>query len=399
MDPLVVSVGIGNDQRLRKPFGDVSNISACQSKKRGSSSQQEYTTNEFQTKKTAIKPSPPSLPKQEKTPSSKTSIRFTSSDLLSPWGSDDEDTHETPSNKPEIQATPHTVPTSTLTINKLQWNFDAQLPDHLQRREADHYPLPDYLQWHPSLRPMMRTQLFDWLMEVGEEYKLTKMTVYIAFYVIDKFLSKVSPVPINRLQLLGATALLIASKLEEVTSICVGDLVFLCEDCYPRHEFHQMERLIAQKLEWKLLPVTPCMWLKIYLYKHYNPSWSDEDAINTTAFPQQEFVRMMEIIDYVLLDYQSIFYPPSHIATAVLYLQWGQVSRANIEEITGLNFAQVEKCVNWMKPFQLIPPLDLLQNPPEFHSNSDYHELQYRNPDIMKHIQTLLDGGDNNNRS
>ena len=61
----------------------------------------------------------------------------------------------------------------------------------------------------------MRGILIDWLVEVAEEYRLEAETLYLAVNYIDRFLSFV-PVNRSKLQLVGVTCMLIASKYEEI---------------------------------------------------------------------------------------------------------------------------------------------------------------------------------------
>ena len=66
-----------------------------------------------------------------------------------------------------------------------------------------------------DINPMMRSILLDWLVEVGMEYRLTSDTLFLSAAYIDRFLSLVD-VKRNRLQLVGVTAMLVASKYEEI---------------------------------------------------------------------------------------------------------------------------------------------------------------------------------------
>ena len=56
----------------------------------------------------------------------------------------------------------------------------------------------------------MRSILVDWIVEVIEEYSMSKYTLHLSVHIIDKFLSKME-VSRDRLQLLGTAATYIAS--------------------------------------------------------------------------------------------------------------------------------------------------------------------------------------------
>lgn len=62
----------------------------------------------------------------------------------------------------------------------------------------------------PDITNSMRAILVDWLVEVGEEYKLQNETLYLAVNYIDRFLSSMSVLR-GKLQLVGTAAMLLAS--------------------------------------------------------------------------------------------------------------------------------------------------------------------------------------------
>ncbi len=72
----------------------------------------------------------------------------------------------------------------------------------------------------------MRTMLLDWISEVCEEFRQKRETLHLATFYIDKFLSKTQNYPLGKLQLIGAAALLVASKMEEILTPRLRDLVF-----------------------------------------------------------------------------------------------------------------------------------------------------------------------------
>ncbi len=59
----------------------------------------------------------------------------------------------------------------------------------------------------------MRAILVDWIIEVHLKFKLLPETLFITINLIDRYLSLVS-IKRNNLQLVGVTAMFIASKYE-----------------------------------------------------------------------------------------------------------------------------------------------------------------------------------------
>lgn len=86
--------------------------------------------------------------------------------------------------------------------------------DYLRQRETLFLPDRNYLtKLQPDLTEGMREILMDWLVGVCEEAKVCLETLLLAKNYIDRYLSR-EQIRRGNLQLLGITALLVASKLE-----------------------------------------------------------------------------------------------------------------------------------------------------------------------------------------
>ena len=73
-------------------------------------------------------------------------------------------------------------------------------------------PKPGYMSKQPDITNWMRIILIDWLVEVGEEYKLSAETIFLAVNYLDRFLSSMSVLR-GKLQLVGTAAILLAAYL------------------------------------------------------------------------------------------------------------------------------------------------------------------------------------------
>ena len=62
----------------------------------------------------------------------------------------------------------------------------------------------------PDITDSMRSILVDWLIEVAEEYKLHRETLFLSVSYIDRFLSQMSVLR-GKLQLVGAACMFTAS--------------------------------------------------------------------------------------------------------------------------------------------------------------------------------------------
>lgn len=84
------------------------------------------------------------------------------------------------------------------------------LKNHTFLHQVRHRPKAHYMRKQPDITEGMRAILVDWLVEVGEEYKLRTETLYLAVNFLDRFLSCMSVLR-GKLQLVGTAAILLAS--------------------------------------------------------------------------------------------------------------------------------------------------------------------------------------------
>lgn len=90
-------------------------------------------------------------------------------------------------------------------------------------------PDPLYIQRQNELDWGMRSTLVSWLLQVHSQFKLLPETLYLTVNLIDRTLS-LKLISLSKLQLVGITALLIASKYEEILSPSVQDLVYMTDN-------------------------------------------------------------------------------------------------------------------------------------------------------------------------
>ena len=79
----------------------------------------------------------------------------------------------------------------------------------------------------------MRAILVDWLVEVHLKFKLMPETLFLTANLIDRYLAT-RAVSRKNLQLVGVTAMLVASKYEEIWAPEVRDFVYISDKAYDR---------------------------------------------------------------------------------------------------------------------------------------------------------------------
>ncbi|KAJ8925474.1 hypothetical protein NQ315_009308 [Exocentrus adspersus] len=109
----------------------------------------------------------------------------------------------------------------------------------------------NFLEGHQST-PRMRTILVNWLVEVHMNFKLYLETLHLCIAIVDRYLQENKGVGRNILQLVGTTALLIASKYEEMYLPDLDEFVYICDDTFSKRQILRMEMDILKKLDFNL---------------------------------------------------------------------------------------------------------------------------------------------------
>jgi cyclin B len=111
---------------------------------------------------------------------------------------------------------------------------------------------PNYFKLQTEINSKMRIILIDWLFEVNNKLKFREETFYTTIYIIDAYLSQ-KFIQRKKFQLLGVTALYIATKLNEIFSGSVKDYVFMTDRAYNEIDIISMESDICKTLNFNFL--------------------------------------------------------------------------------------------------------------------------------------------------
>lgn len=183
--------------------------------------------------------------------------------------------------------------------------YVVEIFEHLKDLEVATKPNHDYMDHQEDLEWKMRGILVDWLIEVHTRFHLLPETLFLAVNIIDRFLST-KVVQLDRLQLVGVTAMFIASKYEEVLSPHVANFRHVADDGFTEAEILSAERYVLTALNYDLSYPNPMNFLR-------RISKADNYDIQTRTLGKY----LMEIS---LLDHRFMEYLPSHIAAASMFL-------------------------------------------------------------------------------
>jgi Cyclin, N-terminal domain len=113
--------------------------------------------------------------------------------------------------------------------------YVSDMYDHYREKETITSVRPYFMQRQSHINERMRAILVDWLVEVHLKFKLVPETLYLTINLIDRYLDY-TEVSRPKLQLVGVTCLLIASKYEEIYPPELRDLVYICDRAYTRND-------------------------------------------------------------------------------------------------------------------------------------------------------------------
>mmetsp|Transcript_274 Transcript_274/g.602 ORF Transcript_274/g.602 Transcript_274/m.602 type:complete len:385 (-) Transcript_274:440-1594(-) len=183
---------------------------------------------------------------------------------------------------------------------------------HFRGKEAITSVRPLYMENQAHINERMRSILVDWLVEVHLKFKLVPETLYLTINLIDRYLER-QEVSRPRLQLVGVTSLLIASKYEEIYPPELRDLVYICDRAYTRTEIISMEEKILKTLEYNItIPSAHA-----FLVRFLKAAHADKRIVQLSCY----------ILDGTLQSYNLLHYLPSQLAAAAVFVARRTVGR------------------------------------------------------------------------
>jgi hypothetical protein len=185
---------------------------------------------------------------------------------------------------------------------------------------------------------LMRSILIDWLVEVGEEYKLRRQTLYYTVNYIDRLLAEVN-VSRTKLQLVGVTAMFVASKYEEIYPPSVDEFVDITDNTYGRDEVFRLEGMLLKNISFNLTVTSPFSY------------WPQYSAAAGFAAKDQSNYLAQYILELSLQEKSYNRFAPSLLACAAIAIarHCQQPQQAawtpELQKQTGYELAELQQCV------------------------------------------------------
>eukprot|EP00088_Acartia_fossae_P024761 TRINITY_DN25654_c0_g1_i1.p1 TRINITY_DN25654_c0_g1~~TRINITY_DN25654_c0_g1_i1.p1 ORF type:complete len:413 (-),score=86.25 TRINITY_DN25654_c0_g1_i1:157-1395(-) len=130
------------------------------------------------------------------------------------------------------------------------YDYAADVIVYLSSLESEFKLKPDFLKGG-STTQHMRSMLVDWIVQVQHYLRLSQETLYLSIKMIDLVISK-RDIPSDKLQLVGISCILIASKMEEYYPADIRKLISLTSDSYTKKQVLKMEIVIINVLNYQM---------------------------------------------------------------------------------------------------------------------------------------------------
>ncbi|OVA14125.1 Cyclin [Macleaya cordata] len=221
---------------------------------------------------------------------------------------------------------------------------------HSMEVEKKRRPLPDYMEKiQKDVTANMRGILVDWLVQVTEQYKLVSDTLYLTVSYLDRFLSS-NCLHRHKLQLLGVSCMLIASKYEETTPPHIEDFCYITDHSCTKVDIIKMESEILNSLKFEMGNPT----INTFLRRFTMAAQENSKSPNL----EMDFLGCY-LAELSLLDYACIRFLPSMVAASVIFLAKFTIQpkihpwNSTLQRCSGYKPSDLKDCVLAIHEFKL----------------------------------------------
>lgn len=179
--------------------------------------------------------------------------------------------------------------------------YGDEIFEYMHVLEEKLKPNPAYMELQAEIQWSMRSVLMDWLVQVHNRFNLLPETLFLAVNYVDRFLSA-KVVSLGKLQLVGATALFVAAKYEEINCPSVQEIVYMVDGAYTGEEVLKAERFMLSMLQFELGWPGPMSFLR-------RISKADDYDLETRTLAKY-------FLEITIMDERFVACAPSFIAAA-----------------------------------------------------------------------------------
>lgn len=183
--------------------------------------------------------------------------------------------------------------------------YTEDIFEHLHSLEQKYMPNPDYIDDQTELEWQQRGLLMDWIVEIHSKLHLLPETLFLAANIIDRFMT-LRVVNLDKIQLVGVTALLLAAKYEEVFPPVLHYFAYLTGGNFDETDILSAEKFVLQVLEFELSYPNPLNFLR-------RISKADDYNVQSRSFGKY-------LLECSMVENSMLQFPPSIQAAAAMYV-------------------------------------------------------------------------------
>ena len=227
--------------------------------------------------------------------------------------------------------------------------YGDEIFGYMRDLESRMAPNPRYMETQTEIQWSMRAVLMDWVIQVHQRFNLLPETLFLTVNYIDRFLS-CKVVSLGKLQLVGATAIFVAAKYEEVQCPTIGEIIYMVDGGYTADELLKAERFMLSMLQFELGWPGPMSFLR-------RISKADDYDLETRTLAKY-------FLEVTVMDERFVGCTPSFLAAgahcmARLMLRKGDWSPAHVF-YSNYTYAQLRQLLSAM--------LECCEDPRKHHS-------------------------------
>lgn len=215
--------------------------------------------------------------------------------------------------------------------------YGDEIFGYMKELETRMAPNPRYMDQQQEIQWSMRAVLIDWVVQVHQRFNLLPETLFLTINYIDRFLS-CKIVSLGKLQLVGATALFVAAKYEEVNCPTIQEIIYMVDGGYSADELLKAERFMLSMLQFELGWPGPMSFLR-------RISKADDYDLETRTLAKY-------FLEVTIMDERFVGCTPSFLAAgahcmARLMLRKGDWGLAHVHYST-YTYSQLRQLLNAM---------------------------------------------------
>ena len=203
----------------------------------------------------------------------------------------------------------------------------------------------DYLAGQSEVLPTMRALLVDWMVATALELALLAETLQLSVQLLDRFLEAELPnITKDKLQLIAATALLVAAKYEQTYPPQISELSHFAAGAAPGAKILKMELHMLASLGFHLgapLPLQFLRWGRL----------ADPGLVGKETHCLAKYITELSLVDYILVLVTASTRAAAALALAIRLLGTSSIQTVwtvKLQQGTGCSLPELLRVIRQM---------------------------------------------------